>query len=119
MVEALYQLADMQRPAKVSELEGLTRGVFADFTKLKYWDLIKTIPDSEKWEVTDKGKEFLFHEGEIEKYRFIFNNTIQPTPEGMKNPLIKVTNISHEFISRQIVRRHSYPVGQEKQKTFF
>lgn len=118
MVRALYQLADLGRPAKVSDLRGLSRGTFADFTKLKYWGLIASVKDTEKWSVTNDGHNFLFAGMRIKKYKWIFNDQVQDDPPGKKNPLIAVSDISREPISTQIVRKNSMPYPVPKKDLF-
>lgn len=107
LILALEQARHFDRPFKVAALRGLSRGAYADFTKLKYWGLIAEVPDQELWVVTTLGKDFMDGAVTIEKYRWIFNDKIQETPPGKKNPEISVYDIKDGIISTDIVRRNS------------
>lgn len=105
MVEALRAFYEHGQPAKVSDFE-FSRGVNADFTKLRYWDLIERA-GGECWKVTRKGVEFLEGRLPVEKVKFIYNNKPIENLEGVqrcdKYKLVFVYQITGEKITKESV----------------
>ncbi len=110
LVYGLQQLYDLNRPAKVSELK-LSRGGFADFTKLKYWGFIER-ESEETWKITRLGLDFLNGEVSVPKYKWVFNDTVQKDPKDEKNPEVVVWEIRSELLSRKKVNQNSLSMSQ-------
>ncbi len=110
LIQALYQAYCLNAGAagfRVSDLKGLTRGGYADFTKLKYWDLIEPVKGEERWVVTNVGKNYLLGYLRLPKYRWIFNDKVQRDPVEEPNPMISVYQIKDSGITREEVNAAS------------
>lgn len=112
LVQALRKAALFKRPFMVREIPGLSRGGYADFTKLKYWGLIEAVPDSERWRITAQGFGFLEGWHAIEKYKWVYNDRIQDQPVNADNPLVNADSIDPAPPTIHTVRQNSMTVDE-------
>lgn len=81
MVRALWLLSKRNgESVRSSELSSHV-SLNCDFSKLRFWGLIKAGIKSNTWAITTKGLSFLMGRTQIDKYVFVFNNKTWPQPE--------------------------------------
>lgn len=125
LVKALYAMrrASGMNPIRVSNIHGLTHNQLCNFTKLKYWRLIETVPVTDTqtedgvWALTDKGARFLENELAIpERVSTRLDEVQEYTGE-----MLKATQVWEGYLmpidwarNRMVVQ--TVPLGQEVQQ---
>ena len=107
----------VHQTVKVSDLSNETHMV-VDFTKLRYWGLIRS-EGNNKYSITELGIAFILGRAHILKYKFVYNNIVQPNPEDELNPLIQVWDIKPEVISRETVLRDAKKYPHKPEEVLF
>jgi hypothetical protein len=88
-------------PMKCNDIDKRSN-VISDFSKLRHWGLIQN-HDHNMWSITEFGIKFILGKASIRKYVWVYNNQVQPDPEGEINPEIMVWDIAPEEISKATV----------------
>lgn len=97
---------------KAREIPGYDGG--GDFAKLRFWGLIEE-GEPLHWRITYSGLKFLSGDLRVSKYRWVYDNKIQPDPEGQTNELISIVDVAPELMDKNIALENAVNFSPSKQ----